>query len=122
MRGRLDAVVVLVQPPGVPAEWSRTELWATAIADGELRVVEDAGAAGARDFRAQTSGQVLVYDQAGALRFVGGITPGRGHLGDSVGRAKILELLDGGATGSVMRCATFGCALEAPPSAVQVLP
>jgi len=58
---------------------------------------------------------VLLYDVAGDLRFAGGITPSRGHAGDSAGRSMLQDLL---ASRSVERdeTAVFGCALrEAAP-------
>lgn len=75
-------------------------------------VVVDPAAAGA--FRVETSGHVLVYDAAGALRFSGGITGARGHVGDNVGRQRVLALLSG-ASPDADRSHVFGCALEASP-------
>jgi hypothetical protein len=110
-RGRLAAVVILVQPIGVPDSWTHTELWTDAVADGELQVVIDAEGAVADRFAVHTSGQGLLYDRRGMLQFAGGITAGRGHAGDSVGRARILSLLNGKTVGLPARCAVFGCAL-----------
>jgi hypothetical protein len=40
-----------------------------------------------------TSGQVLLYDVSGRLVFRGGITAGRGHAGDNVGRDNVVAFL-----------------------------
>jgi hypothetical protein len=78
-----------------------------AISNVDLRV--DDGGAIARSFGALTSGEVLLYDARGALRFAGGITAARGHEGDSEGR-DALEASIRGATGQA-RAAVFGCSL-----------
>jgi hypothetical protein len=64
----------------------------------------------ARRFGARTSGQVLVYDEHGVLRFSGGLTGSRGHVGDNVGRSAVLAALQG--RDSVATHGVFGCALE----------
>jgi hypothetical protein len=64
----------------------------------------------ARRFGAATSGQVLLYDRGGMLVFRGGITPARGHAGDSFGRRRILALLDA-RTPDRADSPVFGCAL-----------
>jgi hypothetical protein len=61
-------------------------------------------------FGARTSGLVLAYDAAGALLFRGGITASRGHEGDSLGRGRLLALLDGRPTDR-RDAPVFGCAL-----------
>jgi hypothetical protein len=65
-----------------------------------------------------TSGAVLLYSSDGKLLFQGGITPARGHQGDSFGRQRILALLDGDAPDR-RDAPVFGCAL-ASDSAVPV--
>jgi hypothetical protein len=55
-----------------------------------------------------------VYDAAGRRLFSGGITPARGHQGDSFGRRRILALLSGSTTDRAESPA-FGCALGVAP-------
>src|SRR5262249_51471049 len=50
-----------------------------------VRVVDDPGGHIAARLGVRTSGTVAFYDGTGRLRFAGGITPGRGHEGDSAG-------------------------------------
>jgi hypothetical protein len=116
-RGVLDAGVFFVRPEGLPGDVMRGPLWRDAAAIPGVRVAQDAGGAVARGFGARTSGQVLLYDGEGRLRFSGGITPARGEAGDSAGRAAILALLPPGANGPADRAArraespVFGCSL-----------
>ena len=70
----------------------------------------DDGAEAAR-FGARTAGYVVAYDARGALRFSGGITGARGHVGANVGRDLLEAVL-----GDQLRDAThavFGCAIGA---------
>jgi len=78
---------------------------------GALRV-RDPGGIEARRFGAMTSGLVLLFDATGALRFRGGVTPGRGHEGDSPG-ATALEAALRGRSGPIGWARVFGCGLEA---------
>ena len=64
----------------------------------------------ARRFHSETSGQTLLYDPAGNLRFQGGITFARGHAGDNPGRAALQELLLKGHASQV-KTRVFGCSL-----------
>ena len=111
-RDRLDVSVVFAQPSGVAAEWSQTELWKNAVANGDMHVAIDEDGLLTEQFGAKTSGQVLVYDCAGVLRFDGGITPGRGHRGDSFGHSIVRAIAAGQTAEFPEHCATFGCALS----------
>lgn len=78
-----------------------------------VRVIEDQNDVEAGLFGVKTSGQTLLYDREKHLVFRGGITPARGHEGDSEGRAAILrfartsgQVADGTAT------PVFGCSYE----------
>ena len=115
-RGRLDASVIFLKPPGFSDNWTKTSLWHNAAAIAGVSVVVDDGRE-ARLFGAATSGQTMVYDRSGRLLFSGGITATRGHYGDNAGASAIAALLeqptmphDGGKT------AVYGCALFAPRS------
>lgn len=92
-RGRLDARVLFVEPPGVGRGWAETDLRDEAEAIPGVEVLTDPGGATSRRFGAETSGHVLLYDAGGDLRFSGGITAARGHSGDNRGRDAILALM-----------------------------
>jgi hypothetical protein len=79
--------------------------------------VDDEGGVEAKRFGVATSGHVLLFDRAGRLLFSGGITPARGHEGDSLGRDALIERLAG--TRTISGPATspvFGCPLANPES------
>jgi hypothetical protein len=108
---RFAIEVVFVQPAGVGEDWSKSDLWDRAVANRNLQVVLDPGGELTRRFGVQTSGQVLVYDRTGVLQFDGGLTPGRGHVGDSFGRSRIQAIVAGQVQKEPATCATYGCSL-----------
>ncbi|NUM89352.1 MAG: hypothetical protein HUU37_09125 [Bdellovibrionales bacterium] len=65
-------------------------------------------------FGALTGGQVFLYGSSGELLFEGGITPGRGHEGESEGRFRLLAALEmSGAGGRALASAeVYGCPLR----------
>ena len=65
-------------------------------------------------FGAATSGQVLLYDAGGRLRFSGGLTSTRGHPGESPGHRRIAAVVGGGDTEEATT-RVFGCALAGSP-------
>jgi hypothetical protein len=110
-RDPVSAVVVFLQPAGVPDDWSLTDTWDTAgRIPNTVRLLDRSGDEATR-FGARTSGQVVLYGPDGHLRFAGGITASRGHAGDNVGRQTVLEVL-GTAPDSPRARAVFGCALS----------
>ena len=106
--------VLVVGPPALSDGWEETDLRqkASRIPGVHLRQDDDGGEA-AR-FGGATSGQVVLYDAAGALVFSGGITPSRGHEGDNDGRAAVLALLLGRPADQMARTPVFGCSLHDP--------
>jgi hypothetical protein len=107
---RPDVRVLFTKPPDTAPDWDATDLWRRAAAIPGIMVARDDEGREAERFGVTTSGQLLLYDAAGALRFAGGITPSRGHGGDSVGRSVLLELL-AGAPAEDEATPVFGCAL-----------
>ena len=74
------------------------------------RIIDDPNREIAKLLGAHTSGTVLFYDARGALKFSGGITPSRGHEGDSAGADAIRALLND--TSGVSRAPVYGCSLN----------
>jgi hypothetical protein len=110
LHGQVTGQVLFVRPAGMPEDWERTGTWRAAHGIPGVRVWTDAGGVEAARFGARTSGQVLLYGKEGRLLFSGGITPVRGHLGDSVGQERIVSLVTTGhADAATSR--VFGCAL-----------
>lgn len=108
---RLDAWVLFAAPEGTGEDFSSTDLWSSAARIPGVHLLRDERAAEAERFGVATSGTVALYDAGGKLLFHGGITPARGHQGDSFGRERIVSLLT---TGSSDRAdaPVFGCALS----------
>lgn len=82
--------VVFVRPAGVEPGWERTASWDAAAAIPGVAVTCDAARAGAA-----TSGHVVLTDATGRVAFRGGLTRGRGRVGESAARRTILEVVAG---------------------------
>lgn len=109
-RGRLRAFVLIVVPEGLNEPWAEADLPSLAARIPGVEIVADPEGREAARFSAETSGQAVLYDASGALRFAGGITPARGHEGASVGQAAILDVIEGRGA-AVPKAAVFGCSL-----------
>jgi hypothetical protein len=109
-RGNIAAQVWFFRPPGFSDDWVHAALWQSASAIPGVTTHEDPGGARAKEFGAETSGQVLLYDPQGTLLFKGGITSGRGHAGDNAGVDAIVAILDG-KSAPVRETAVYGCSL-----------
>jgi len=108
--GRLNAHVVFLKPVDTAVDWEKTDLWRTASSIPGVSVYVDNAGTEAHRFHSETSGHTLLYDQAGNLRFQGGITFARGHAGDNPGRTAIQELVREGHSNQI-KTPVFGCAL-----------
>jgi hypothetical protein len=114
LRGQVSAHVLVYRPREFPAGWERTEVWAAAGRIPGVTVRVDVDGAEAARFGAATSGQVLLYDAGGRLRFSGGLTTTRGHPGVSPGHRRIAAVVGGGDTEEAAT-RVFGCALAGSP-------
>jgi hypothetical protein len=113
LQGKATAAVIFVRPANLPDAWEKTELWHNAEAIPGVSVFSDMGGVEARRFGAQASGQTILYDAGGRMRFSGGITASRGHSGDNAGRSAIISLVTTG-TAQTERTSVFGCSLHDP--------
>lgn len=110
LRGRVAARVVFVVPRGAARSWTESDTWrAVQRMPGVTSWIDEGGREAAR-FGARTSGQVFLFAANGRLLFSGGITPIRGHLGDSAGQERIVSLVTTGRADSTTS-RVFGCAL-----------
>jgi hypothetical protein len=110
-RSRVTAYVLFVKPEGVAENWEKTDLWVSAAGIPGVNVICDEKGDEAGHFNSRTSGETMLYDQAGRLVFAGGITASRGHSGDNAGRSAIVSLLTEGATPK-SNTFVFGCSLR----------
>ena len=110
--GRIATTVLFVRPAGVPAGWERTDLWDAAAAIPGVAVLADPGGVEADRFGAVTSGQAILFDAGGRVAFRGGLTPGRGHAGDSGGAAAVVAVADGRRPADA-QTPVFGCPISA---------
>jgi hypothetical protein len=104
--------VLFYLPAGAAAGWAKTDLWRQAENIPGVVVAADPGGEEARRLGVQTSGQVLIYDTQGRLRYSGGITAGRGHFGDNGGLDAVAEIINSRVPGG-RKAPVFGCALTA---------
>jgi len=113
-RGRVRprTYVIFLKPQGFSNDWVQSDLWKTAAAIPGVTLVRDDDGREARRFGSETSGQTLLYDGDGVLRFSGGITGSRSHAGDNAGRRSLVALLNGGAPDRA-ETNVFGCPLFA---------
>ncbi|MGP1346078.1 MAG: hypothetical protein ACTS3F_05335 [Phycisphaerales bacterium] len=106
--GLLAMRVVFYEPINADASWRGTELWERALALEESLAIADPGGAMSMAAGAVASGTVIFMDHSGQERFRGGITPARGHEGDSVGSIAIRAILRGESPGH-NSASVYGC-------------
>jgi hypothetical protein len=111
--GSVAAWVVVLKPHGMGDGWTHSETWSTASHMAGVNVVTDDEGSEAELFGASTSGYTVVYDASGKLLFTGGITRARGHVGDNLGRERVLSLVQTG-TADASTHEVFGCGLHDP--------
>jgi hypothetical protein len=123
-RGTLAIHILCFRPAREPGRWGDTDLRRRAAGIPGVRLLDDPDGDEAARFGALTSGQTLLYDPAGRLRFHGGITAGRGRVGASAGRDAVVALVSGEPS-SLTETRVFGCALRTPatsPGGDRVMP
>ena len=118
LREALDAMdrspavwIVLLSPKGIVKDWNE-HIAAMAQRLPEAKIVIDVEGTMADTFGASTSGHAVVYDRDGKLTFSGGITEGRGHVGDNAGRRDLVAALRGG--DFAHEHPIYGCGLDDP--------
>lgn len=112
-QGKVAAHVLFFKPGELPGDWQKTDLWRSAAAIPGVHVICDVDGSEAHLFRAATSGQTLLYDDDGQLRFNGGITGARGHFGDNAGLDTVVAQIQTGSRDE-NNCSVFGCPLPDP--------
>jgi hypothetical protein len=87
------ARVFFMKPAGRPDGWEQSEMWRSAAAIRGVEVLADVNGSEAIRCGASTSGQTILYDPQGRLRFSGGITASRGHFGTNAASDQLIALL-----------------------------
>lgn len=106
-----DLVALVYTPDGRPAEWSNTDSVKRATSLQGARRIDDPNGQTSAALGIATSGQVLVYDADGRLRFAGGITPSRGHEGACASLETFRAAIAGTPHGQPQAATVFGCSL-----------
>jgi len=109
--GRFVPCVAFLMPDAEAPRWLRSREVAIARSIPGVRVFFDTEGSEAARFGVHTSGQTLLYDAAGRLRFSGGITLARGHEGDNPGLTALAASLEGRAARAGSHL-VFGCSLD----------
>ena len=110
VQGKVAAHVLFVKPREFGEEWTRTDLFDSALAIPGVSVSIDASGTEANRFESSTSGQAILYDAQGKLIFQGGITAARGHFGDSAGVLSLQAILNG--EEGLTETPVYGCPLR----------
>ncbi len=87
----LHARIWVLAPEAEGERWTHLDLWKLASRIPGAEMIFDRDGAMAVRFGLLTSGQTVLYDAKGDLRYSGGLTEGRGEDGDSEGSAAIRE-------------------------------
>lgn len=105
-----DVIALVYRPSSASRAWDDAASIDLHASLSNLRSIDDVGGQIARQFGLNTSGEIILYDRAGALRYSGGITGSRGHEGPNPGQAALLNHLEGKA--SVHAYPVFGCSIR----------
>jgi hypothetical protein len=109
----VDAHVLFVVPKQAASDFEKSELVAKARAIDGLKVHLDRSGEAANAFGSKTSGDVFLYAATGQTLFHGGITSARGHVGPSVGQARVKALVRRQPTDHD-EASVYGCSLQSP--------
>jgi hypothetical protein len=104
-QGACDALILQYHPTGWPVGAASQSLGGVRVP-----VVEDPEGRMAAILGAETSGHCVLMDDRGVIRFYGGLTIARGHVGRSPAQDAILRIVAGGA-GPLSSAPVYGCAL-----------
>ncbi|MCC5822771.1 MAG: hypothetical protein LAT64_05415 [Phycisphaerales bacterium] len=104
-------LIVLAYRPSGDAAFADTGVIRRLGSLPHARVVDDPDGRVAAGFGALTSGHAALYDPAGRLRFSGGLTPSRAHIGPNTGAGAVRSLLRGGGAPAA-HAPVYGCPLD----------
>ncbi|MDB5347281.1 MAG: hypothetical protein JWP89_5658 [Schlesneria sp.] len=102
-------------PPNASSPWTTSDLWEQARAIADVQLVADEGGQQAHCFGATTSGHLMIFAPDGTRLYSGGLTNGRGRVGNDSGLAAIRTLIIQQQP-LPAETAVFGCPLFNSPS------
>jgi hypothetical protein len=102
--------VLVYRPADFKAGWEQGAVLSAASRLPRTKVIIDENGREAMRFGGFTSGQTLLYDRQGRLRFAGGITSLRGHSGINSGRIDVIKIASSG--NGMGEHPVFGCAID----------
>jgi hypothetical protein len=108
--GTINTTVLVYKPASEGESWLQSSLL-DECRHMNCRVLSDPDGRLAASLGSLTSGNVVLYDANGKLRYQGGITASRGHEGDSAGQRAVLEILSGSCK-SYKSMPVFGCPIQ----------
>lgn len=111
---KLDVDAVFVSGSGDRIEESGLWNQVRALPGVQARVDVNDREAGL--FSAATSGDAFLYDGKGVLKYRGGLTPARGHQGDSFGVDAVVGIVNEGGGEKLVTGPVYGCALSSVES------
>lgn len=117
--GKVEATVYFFCPADADDTWMHGALYEHAVSLTGVRVVADPAGALAKQSGAATSGDVVLFDHTGKLRYHGGITAARGHAGDNRGSSAVMAII-AGTNEYVETHPVFGCGLFARPASADL--
>lgn len=85
--------IVLIDNPIASMSAADGPLWRLASTLPGVELIDDVGGQLALRLDAETSGQTFLFDPSGNLRFSGGVTASRGHVGPNDGVAAVESIL-----------------------------
>jgi hypothetical protein len=111
--GKANVHVVFFKPKNKDNEWVESSTWQSVQSIPTVKSEIDIDGVEARKFGVETSGNVLLYDEHGKLKFRGGITPSRAHMGDNLGRDFLLSYFANPSLATQLSQASiFGCSIR----------
>lgn len=103
--------IIFSQPKGMKDQVENSDLWKQAKDYSGIDLIADREGGEQFIFGVKTSGETILFDENGKKIFHGGITPSRGHEGDSKGQDYILSWFKG-LRKERNTASVYGCGIE----------
>lgn len=105
-----EVLVLISRPTGYFEDWATSDLAGVFQGLRNTRIEDDEGCRRAMALGMATSGSIVLYDHQGVARYWGGLTLGRGHVGDAPGMEAVRQIVRG-TTDRVGHGEVYGCSL-----------